>query len=159
MTTAMKMSSDSISIYILWKGTMRINSGSTMKIAPQKSEKHLQRKSIHSLAKEPYIYISTIFSYRSPFWRDSHKISLHCIRESSFVEWWLNDSRCFASHNHRETFSYSLHLLQDIVLPHEVDYSNDKLIRVFVNANQDRIVKNVDDGQKQSVLMKKSGKQ
>lgn len=44
------------------------------------------------------------------------------------------------------------HLLEDIVLSHEVNDTHHKLLVIFIHANQDGIIEYINDGEKQSIV-------
>ena len=88
-----------------------------------------------------------------PFARDGHEVPLHGIREASFVQGRLDDGGRFRSHHHREALSHALHLFQDVVLSHEVDDAHDELHLLLVDADQDAVVEDVDDGQEEGIVL------
>jgi len=87
---------------------------------PQESSLFTQSFQPESFFSKP----SPETSYYRPFGRNCHKIPLHRICKTGFVEGRLNDCRGFTTDNHRETLSNTLHLLQNIILPHKVNDSN-----------------------------------
>jgi hypothetical protein len=89
---------------------------------------------------------------RCPFAGNCHKISFHSIGEACFIQWWLDDSRRLTTDHHGETLADTFHLLQNVILTHEINHSDNQFHGVLVNTNQNGIIKDVDDGEEQSIL-------
>lgn len=97
-------------------------------------------------------YSSSCLLDSRPLGRDSHEVSFHGVREAISIERGLNDSGRLATNNHGKRLSYTLHLLQYIVLSHKVNNSHHQLHVLFVNAHEYRIVKDIDDRQEKRIL-------
>jgi hypothetical protein len=76
-------------------------------------------------------------SYCCPFAGNGHEVPFHSVSETCFIKRWLDDCRSLAANNHRKTFTDTFHLLQDIILAHEVDDAHYKFHSLLVNSNQD----------------------
>mmetsp|Transcript_28081 Transcript_28081/g.65922 ORF Transcript_28081/g.65922 Transcript_28081/m.65922 type:complete len:251 (-) Transcript_28081:2474-3226(-) len=90
--------------------------------------------------------------YCGPFTRNCHEVAFHRICETSLVQRWLNNSWSFATYHHRQRFPNTFHLFQDVILSHKIDNAYHQFHFFLVNTHQYRVIKDVDDGEKQCVI-------
>jgi hypothetical protein len=89
---------------------------------------------------------------RCPFAWNCHEVSFHSNGETCLVKWRLDDSRRLTTDHHGKTLADTFHLLQNIVLSHEINHSDNQFHGFLVNTNENGIIKDVNDGEEQSIL-------
>ena len=103
----------------------------------------------------PKLLMRRIFARKlddCPFCADSHKITFHGVCKPCLVQRWLDNRGCLTPNYHRKALPDALHLLQDIILAHEINDSHYQLHIFFVNPNKNGIVQDIDYGKKKGIL-------